>query len=363
MTLKICVYAISKNEAQFVERFIDSAKNADLILIGDTGSTDDTVKKIGAYPGLGPKLGCLRMSVSPWRFDVARDTVLSLIPGDFDVCVSLDMDEVLQPGWREEIEKAWVPGTTRLRYLFNWGGPAEFIYDKIHARSGYRWRNPVHEFPVPYGIVEKYAQIDKLLVVHLPDPTKSRSQYLPMLKMSVDEDPHEPRNAFYYARELSFVGRWADSIAECDRYLALPNATWTGERAYAHRTKGKCYVELKDLVNAEKSYHAAAAETPTSREPWCELAYIMYLQRRWPECYAYAMRTLSIMDKEKVYTVDHEVWGSKPYLYACIGAWNMGLRKEALVYGENALKLEPNNKLLQNNYVTMTEAMLVAGEL
>ena len=43
--MKICVNAISKNEEQFVQRFCDSAKDADLILIADTGSTDGTVQK------------------------------------------------------------------------------------------------------------------------------------------------------------------------------------------------------------------------------------------------------------------------------------------------------------------------------
>ena len=43
--MKICVYAISKNEEAFVERFYRSAKEADLILIADTGSTDGTVSK------------------------------------------------------------------------------------------------------------------------------------------------------------------------------------------------------------------------------------------------------------------------------------------------------------------------------
>ena len=40
MALKIAVYAISKNEEQFVKRFCVSAKDADLILIADTGSED-----------------------------------------------------------------------------------------------------------------------------------------------------------------------------------------------------------------------------------------------------------------------------------------------------------------------------------
>lgn len=34
--MKIAVYAISKNEEMFVERFCNSAKDADLILIADT---------------------------------------------------------------------------------------------------------------------------------------------------------------------------------------------------------------------------------------------------------------------------------------------------------------------------------------
>ena len=42
--MKIAVYAISKNEEQFVKRFCESAKEADLILIADTGSTDGTVE-------------------------------------------------------------------------------------------------------------------------------------------------------------------------------------------------------------------------------------------------------------------------------------------------------------------------------
>lgn len=47
--MKIAVYAISKNEEQFVERFCNSAKDADLILIADTGSTDGTVEKARVY--------------------------------------------------------------------------------------------------------------------------------------------------------------------------------------------------------------------------------------------------------------------------------------------------------------------------
>ena len=46
MGLKIAVYAICHNEAEFVYRFMNSAKGADLIQIADTGSTDHTCKTI-----------------------------------------------------------------------------------------------------------------------------------------------------------------------------------------------------------------------------------------------------------------------------------------------------------------------------
>jgi glycosyltransferase involved in cell wall biosynthesis len=94
--LKICVYAISRNEEQFVNRFCDSAKNADLILIADTGSADKTVEL-----ALQNGAKVYDICISPWRFDLARNAALSLIPKDIDVCISLDLDEVL-----EDIESA-----------------------------------------------------------------------------------------------------------------------------------------------------------------------------------------------------------------------------------------------------------------
>src|SRR5574343_159438 len=98
--MKICVYAIAKNEEKFVERFMSSMKEADLIIVADTGSTDGTVSKLR-------DLGAIvhEIKVDPWRFDVARNLALDLIPADVEVCVSVDLDEVFSPGWRSAIEE------------------------------------------------------------------------------------------------------------------------------------------------------------------------------------------------------------------------------------------------------------------
>ncbi len=350
--MKIAVYAISKNEAMFVERFCKSAADADLILIADTGSTDDT-----AY--LAEQCGAevQHICITPWRFDDARNAALALLPRDIDVCVSLDLDEELQPGWREEIERVWKEDTTRLRYKFDWGAGIAFYYEKIHARHGYRWLHPCHEYPVPYLIEEKYAQTDMLMVIHKPDPTKSRGQYLHLLEMSVKEDPNDPRNAFYYARELSFHAKWEQSIAECERYLALPGANWPNERCYAYRVISRCYDALGNWDAAMAAARKAVIEAPGTREPWCEVAKLAYQRHQWPECYGAAMSALAIEQREWVYTVDPAVWGALPHDYASISAWHLGLRDQAIEQAMLAVEKDPSDERLKANLDGMVSGL------
>lgn len=350
--MKIAVYAICKNEAQFVERFCESAKDADLILIADTGSTDETVT-------LARKQGVLvyDICISPWRFDKARDAALALIPGDFDICISLDLDEVMEPGWREEVERVWNENTTRLRYKFDWGSGISFFYEKIHHRHGYHWHHPVHEYPRPDARTnEIYAHTDMLLVSHHPDNSKSRGQYMPLLELAIAEDPHCPRNAFYHARELTFYYQWQEAIIYLKKYLDMPEATWQNERAYAMRLLGKSYAELNNQTEAIKWFRLAVAEAPGTREPWVELSTICYRHSLWAEAYSAALSALNIKDKQLVYTMDPTVWTERPYDLASIAAWNLGLKENAVELCKEAIKFSPSDTRLINNLSLMQPA-------
>ena len=78
--------------------------------------------------------------------------------------------------------------------------------------------------------------------------------------------------------------------------LLLPgHRTWNNERCYAYRVLGQCYEEKGMQWEAEGAYHKACAEAPNTREPWCALSLLKYRQSQWPECYAAAMRALSIL--------------------------------------------------------------------
>ena len=44
--MKIVVYAICKNEAQFAKRWMDSMSEADQVVVLDTGSSDGTAERL-----------------------------------------------------------------------------------------------------------------------------------------------------------------------------------------------------------------------------------------------------------------------------------------------------------------------------
>lgn len=346
--LKIAIYGIAKNEEKFIKRMCDSAAGADYIVIADTGSTDNTV-------GVAKECGALvyTIGIAPFRFDHARNAALALVPMDADVCVSMDMDEVLEPGWREEIEKQWVKGkTTRMRSRFTWGPGITFYYEKIHARAGYHWHHPCHEYPRPDPRTrEKRCFTEKVLVTHYPDPEKSRSQYMGLLEVGIQEDPHCPRNTFYYARELTFNERWEEAVEYLNKYLDMPDAVWKHERAYAMRLLGQSFDKLGRPDESIMWYRRACAELPNARESWGDLADVCYRRQEWAECMMACQKALSITVGELVYTVNPELWGYKLHDLYAISAYNLGLYDRALEQGELALAFRPDDLRLQQNMV------------
>jgi len=46
MDYKICVYAICKNEKEWINRWIDNMSEADYIVVLDTGSTDGSYEML-----------------------------------------------------------------------------------------------------------------------------------------------------------------------------------------------------------------------------------------------------------------------------------------------------------------------------
>ena len=347
---KVCVYAIAKNEEQFVDRWVSSMKEADAIYVLDTGSTDNTVKKLRAH-----NVKVKTQIIDPWRFDIARNKSLEMVPLDCDICVCTDLDEVLEKGWRKELEKVWKKDTNRCRYIYNWSLDKDnkpivsFYYEKIHSRKNYSWQFPVHEILKYDGQKENYVKTDKIILNHYPDPTKSRSNYLELLKLSVQENPENDRNRHYLGREYMFHGQWNEAIDTLISHLNLKSATWLDERSASMRFIARCYVHLNRIEEARMWLNKAIKETPYLRDPYVELALLEYKENNWKEVYHNCKEALKIKINERSYINEVFTFDETVYDLLSISCFYLGNKEESLHYIEKALEINPNNERILSN--------------
>ena len=346
---KVCVYAIAKNEEKFVDRWYESMKEADHIVVLDTGSTDNTVSKLQSK-----NIIVEQKEITPWRFDVARNESMKLIPEDTDICVCTDLDEVFNTGWRDELEKTWNKNATRCKYIYNWSldeknnPKVSFYYEKIHSKDNFKWINPVHEI-LECSKNENYVITDKIVLNHYPDSKKSRSSYLPLLEMSVKENPNNDRNMHYLGREYMYYGKYKDAIKTLKKHLKLKNATWKDERCASLRFIGRCYSNLKDYENSRIYYKKAIEEAPYLRDPYIELALLEYNLKNYEEVEKYCLKALQIKNREKTYINETFSWDNTIYDLLSISCYNLGKINYAIYFVDLALEFSPTDERLLNN--------------
>jgi glycosyltransferase involved in cell wall biosynthesis len=339
--MRIAIYTPALNESKNAAAWAASCAEADYRIVADTGSTDDT-KSILQQSGVTVHDVCIK----PWRFDLAYNVTMALIPADADVCICLHMDERLEPGWRQKLEAAWQPGTTRLRYTYVWnwmpdGSPGKTWWgDRIHARTGYSWVGATHE-GLCSRLSEHQSMCGDLRILHYPE-AKHKTGDLELLREAVREAPGDARMKAYLGRELMYRGLHEESVKVYKEFLTMP--CWNVERGHAMINLSKV-----DSENQVYWLKCAALEVPTHREPHVELARYYYQHANWQACWQHAQLALAITTHPMDYTCSEEAWSWLPHDLAAIAAWNLGLRQEARTHATQALAALPTDTRLQNN--------------
>lgn len=348
---KIVVYAISKNEEKFVQRWVNSMKEADEIYVLDTGSTDNTVnllKEMG--------INVTTKIINPWRFDVARNASLDLVPKDTDICVCTDLDEVFESGWRCKLESVWNENVTRCAYNYNWSldeneNPiVNFYIEKIHNRFDYKWTHPVHEVLTYVGNnKENKITTDEFTLNHYPDNTKSRGSYLPLLELSVKEHPNDDRNVHYLGREYMYYGMWNKSIDMLIKHLSLPTALWKDERCASMRFIARCYKNLNRFEEAKMWLEKAVNEAPYLRDPYVELALLYYHLEDFVNVEKYCNLALKIKKHPKTYINEVFSFNNTIYDLLSLAYYYKQDYEKALINVDIAIDMDPTDERLLNN--------------
>lgn len=341
------MYTIALNEAAYAERWANSAIDADYRIVADTGSTDETVERL-----MRAGVTVHRIAIKPWRFDLARNAAMALIPADVDVCCTMDMDRWLEPGWRAKLEAAWTPDTTALycwtSYRASVDNPTElrgWSTKNFHHRWGYHFRRPVHEALVFSGEKEVSRSCNELVMCEIQDHTKgTRSQYLPLMELAHNEDPADSQICFWLGRELMWAKQHERGSELLQHYLSLPTSTWSDERAEAMRYLARMQPD-KRMAWLDK----ARMEAPHRREIWLDVAEELHNQADWLNLFWACTNGIEKTRRTGTYLDDNHCWGFRLFDLGAIAAWHLNAMDRAVEWGKKALELDPNNQRLKNN--------------
>lgn len=199
--MKTAAYTICKNEIKYVEKWLYYTKEFDYRVILDTGSTDGTYEEFKKADNIIVE----QKTFTPWKFNIARNYNLSMIPKDVDWCLSPDLDEYFSINVLDEMEKTMkeTPSVTNIScdrldiYTkdVRVGPPNCLGTNKIHNRKYYHWVQPIYEhlfWSYEYNPeLENEVYNDLIYLIHDQDfKKKERPElYTKMLKQEFEENP------------------------------------------------------------------------------------------------------------------------------------------------------------------------------
>lgn len=316
--VKICCYAITAGEPkQFIDQWLESMKPADYICVLVTKEGDPNWYYFNEKKKNYPNLIVQQKTIKPWRFDVARNESMKLIPNDSDVLICTDIDERLIPDFWDDLRKCIFehPNFDRIFYRYAWSHDAAgnpkwvFWYDKITQAKGWEWKYPVHESlhcnREKYNYQgQYYLDKDKIYLHHYPDDSKSRSSYLGLLKLRAEEYQDDLYGLFYLAREYSFIMDWQNALKTAyDLYVRIKANPLRDDMKMLPATLnmlGDFSSRLNQKDDAEYWYRKSIKTEPIYRDGYIKLAQLLAYQPRPQEVY----QVLDEMKKNSRYVED-----------------------------------------------------------
>ena len=154
--------------------------------------------------------------------------------------------------------------------------------------------------------------------------------------------------------------RWDDCIRTLLRHLSLPTAQWKDERAASMRFIAHSFLGKGDRAAARNWYMQAVAEAPHLREPYLDLARLLYEEEEWDGVLYFTGCALRITERPKTYICEAASWGSLPHDLRTIAFHRTGRLAQALEEARQALALAPEDDRLRSN-AALLERLQAAG--
>ena len=267
-TVSLCM--IVKNEEMHLARCLESvAELVDEIIIVDTGSTDRTVELASRYTS--------KVYSHPWKDDFSDARNYSFSKASMDYCMWMDADDILEESDKDKFVQLKRSLSSdidivMMRYhtSFDEAGKPSFSYFRerwIRNCAEYRWVGEVHEVIPPKGkmIYSDVAICHKK--IGSGDPDRNLKIYQ---KMIADGKLLEPRQQYYYGRELFYHKRFEEAIAVLEGFL-LSGEGWVENKIEACSICANCYNQMGQEQSALLSLLRSMSFDLPRAELCCEI--------------------------------------------------------------------------------------------
>lgn len=250
MTKTIGVCVIAKNEEALIGRMLESVREADQIVVVDTGSTDRTVEIARSF-GAEVYLDFIWVDA----FDLAQNHAKSKMKTDW--ILSIDCDEFLTCSF-EEVRRAVDQARDTVRVTMTAEGDPDnhFGFPRLFRNCPeIHWEKAIHKHLNIPGEGEEVGNV-KITYgyspAHLNDPDRS----LRMLERTVELEENPVRNLYYLGREYYYKQRFQDTIDTLSRYVKVSH--WPAEEADAHLIIAQAQYELAKVEQSSERMEASA---------------------------------------------------------------------------------------------------------
>ncbi len=341
-TLSICM--IVKNEEEVLDRCLNCVKNiADEIVIVDTGSYDNT-KNIA-------KLYTDKIFDFTWidDFSAARNCSFSKATKDYVMWLDADdiIDEQNQARLRALMDNA-SPDIDMFMLRYDVAFDADdnptlsYYRERIFKRSNdYKWLGEIHEVITPQGnmVYEDIAIRHKKM-----KPTNPRRNLNIFQRMLADGKTLDPRQRFYYARELSNNGFTDKAIDEFNKYLDGGEG-WVENNISACADLAACYAKLNnESMEIASLYRSFNYDLPRA-EICCDIGkYFVERGRYEIAVFWYKIAADKQYNEQSGGFHLPDCYGYVPNIQLCVCYDKMGDYSKASYYNEIAAKFKPDNK-------------------
>ena len=348
VTISLCM--IVRDEEEVLERCLESIKDVvDEIIIVDTGSVDRTKRIAEKYTD--------QIYDFPWIDDFAAARNFAFSKGTGEYLMWMDADDVFPASEKRKFsdlkEELMKNPCDMVMMVYDAGfdenGKATFSYYRerlIRNCPQAKWQGCVHEVIPPFGKVQ-YADIH---FEHRKEKLEYSERNLQIYEKMLEKGMYlDPREQFYYGRELYYHGKYEKAVKVFAHFLKEPMA-WLENKLEAVRFLSYSLQALGKIEEAFDVLLQGLRLAPPTGEHCCDMGRYFYDRGEWENAIFWYENALHAEKRtEKGAFVQEECYGYLPCIQLCVCYDRIGFDERAKMYNEMAGVFKPDSEAVQKN--------------